>query len=212
MAWIIDTGTRTVEPLDYSNAREYGELDKLLIVAAYDEAIHPKEYNFVKEILGAENTLHVAPFTVKKTKDSVYKVWVCDMEEKKGTGVRFYNTDAVLYGKLLLVKYGRVIRPELDFSKILEYVEHPDMPLFYELGQIKECDMPDVYWVEEDVNIPQHTFSFDFANLHSTDLMYTCASCGSNCSKCKCSKCKQVYYCNVECQRKHWKEHKEMCE
>ncbi len=26
-----------------------------------------------------------------------------------------------------------------------------------------------------------------------------------------CSSCKKVYYCNVKCQRKHWKIHKLSC-
>ena len=27
----------------------------------------------------------------------------------------------------------------------------------------------------------------------------------------RCSRCKMMYYCNVECQRKHWKKHKKEC-
>eukprot|EP00462_Mataza_sp_D1_P018041 CAMPEP_0175137980 /NCGR_PEP_ID=MMETSP0087-20121206/10098_1 /TAXON_ID=136419 /ORGANISM="Unknown Unknown, Strain D1" /LENGTH=214 /DNA_ID=CAMNT_0016420839 /DNA_START=9 /DNA_END=650 /DNA_ORIENTATION=- len=30
-------------------------------------------------------------------------------------------------------------------------------------------------------------------------------------SRCKCSRCKAVYYCDRECQRKHWKVHKATC-
>lgn len=39
-----------------------------------------------------------------------------------------------------------------------------------------------------------------------------------NCAKCKkpnatskCGACKMVYYCNVDCQRAHWKRHKKQC-
>ena len=28
----------------------------------------------------------------------------------------------------------------------------------------------------------------------------------------KCSACKKIYYCSVQCQRKHWKTHKEECQ
>lgn len=40
---------------------------------------------------------------------------------------------------------------------------------------------------------------------------------GRNCSSCggratfKCSRCKQVWYCDKTCQMKHWGEHKKLC-
>lgn len=37
-----------------------------------------------------------------------------------------------------------------------------------------------------------------------------CAVCGEP-STTKCTRCKEVYYCGRECQRKHWKEHKSEC-
>jgi MYND finger/Zinc finger, C3HC4 type (RING finger) len=35
--------------------------------------------------------------------------------------------------------------------------------------------------------------------------------CGTSNPKNKCSKCLTMYYCSVQCQRKHWKEHKHCC-
>ena len=42
---------------------------------------------------------------------------------------------------------------------------------------------------------------------------YTCYTCGKDedCSLKKCSACKYVSYCSVECQRKDWKKHKSVC-
>ena len=37
-----------------------------------------------------------------------------------------------------------------------------------------------------------------------------CASCG-NPAELKCTRCKDVNYCNATCQRDHWSEHKKTC-
>ena len=37
-----------------------------------------------------------------------------------------------------------------------------------------------------------------------------CGQC-SKPSKTKCSRCKTIYYCGVECQKKDWKGHKKFC-
>jgi len=38
----------------------------------------------------------------------------------------------------------------------------------------------------------------------------TCPSCGTI-AETKCTGCKQIYYCNKACQKKHWKQHKPEC-
>ncbi|KAF2752127.1 hypothetical protein M011DRAFT_391635, partial [Sporormia fimetaria CBS 119925] len=38
-----------------------------------------------------------------------------------------------------------------------------------------------------------------------------CGSCGKS-TTVKCARCKDVYYCNAECQKAHWKEHKRICD
>eukprot|EP01084_Bolivina_argentea_P256209 431271_1 len=41
--------------------------------------------------------------------------------------------------------------------------------------------------------------------------MATCALCKKSCGKLVCGRCRQSHYCNKECQRKHWKTHKNTC-
>ena len=38
-----------------------------------------------------------------------------------------------------------------------------------------------------------------------------CGQCGKT-SETKCARCKIIYYCGRECQRKHWRVHKKRCQ
>eukprot|EP00288_Rhodomonas_lens_P008021 CAMPEP_0177734102 /NCGR_PEP_ID=MMETSP0484_2-20121128/24044_1 /TAXON_ID=354590 /ORGANISM="Rhodomonas lens, Strain RHODO" /LENGTH=485 /DNA_ID=CAMNT_0019247537 /DNA_START=181 /DNA_END=1635 /DNA_ORIENTATION=+ len=39
----------------------------------------------------------------------------------------------------------------------------------------------------------------------------SCAHCHAMGATQRCSRCNETYYCNGECQKKHWKEHKPLC-
>ena len=42
--------------------------------------------------------------------------------------------------------------------------------------------------------------------------MFKCFHCGKHGHNLpKCRQCSQAYYCNADCQRKHWKKHKPVC-
>ena len=42
--------------------------------------------------------------------------------------------------------------------------------------------------------------------------VFKCFQCGKRGHKLpKCNQCSQAYYCNADCQRKHWKKHKPVC-
>jgi len=38
-----------------------------------------------------------------------------------------------------------------------------------------------------------------------------CASCNTSNAEYKCSRCRRVFYCSRDCQRRHWPEHKTVC-
>ena len=43
-------------------------------------------------------------------------------------------------------------------------------------------------------------------------MIFKCFQCGKRGHKLpKCTQCSQAYYCNADCQRKHWKQHKPVC-
>ena len=41
-----------------------------------------------------------------------------------------------------------------------------------------------------------------------TDSDHVCGSCQKSKSHLRCGRCGLVYYCNINCQKKHWKRHK----
>jgi hypothetical protein len=154
--------------------------------------------------------MNVAVYTVKRTKKYLYKVWCRNVSEHKGPCVRFYKTDAVLYGPLLLVKYRKCVLEELDCHKIPLYMINPDAPLFYQPAAIVPCEDPVYEFLEKSNGV------FGFV-IHSNgtiakDLMYKCAFCEKCCEGLRCSGCRKVSYCGEECQKKHWKTHKLTCE
>eukprot|EP00934_Nitzschia_sp_Nitz4_P003371 Nitzschia sp. Nitz4//scaffold77_size91520//10412//10843//NITZ4_004878-RA/size91520-processed-gene-0.105-mRNA-1//-1//CDS//3329557955//3361//frame0 len=43
-----------------------------------------------------------------------------------------------------------------------------------------------------------------------TETAHMCPVCGQDAQK-RCSRCNHIWYCSVECQKKHWKKHKPIC-
>lgn len=206
IAWFFDSGN--VHSIEF--LPDDIPINFLLIPPAHAETIHPNQYPYVKNILGARTTLNVSPYTVKKTKTHTYKVWAKDMETKSGKGYQFYNTDVVFYDKLLLVKYETITLPEMDISISLDYMENPNKPLFYEPAKVVDCEYPKFQYKEGNQE-GGWMFNIENNSLVVKDLLHTCANCGKCCGNSKCGKCKKVYYCNAECQHKHWNNHKSNC-
>ncbi len=213
-AWVFDPNEKSVTELDYNS--NYGYIDWMLICPAYMDAVHPKEYNFVKDFLGAKNALHIATYTLKTTKTHIYKVWARDMLNREVPGTRFFNTDAVFYGKTIVVKYKKTKLPPLDMSKLFEYSMdvQANGNLFYQPSTIVDCEEIMKYdWTDANQPSTSHGYLIEdgFKTMSVKDMLYTCTFCNKCCEYNKCSKCKTVHYCNVSCQKSDWSNHKKTC-
>jgi len=52
----------------------------------------------------------------------------------------------------------------------------------------------------------------DLGVLKKESNVNSCAACHQTSKSCKtCGACKRVYYCNQQCQKSHWTEHKPLC-
>ena len=70
-----------------------------------------------------------------------------------------------------------------------------------------------------DASTPSISLYLDMAStiLSRSDEIHTwvpegCAACGAAKCALRCSHCKSAWYCNHNCQRTHWAQHKQMCE
>jgi hypothetical protein len=207
--WLYDANLQTISEIDFK--RTNISYDYILLGPAYAEIVHPCEYHIVQKLLGAENHLHVAPYTVRTTKNYVYKVWTKDLIIKENPGVRLFDASAVFHDKVLVVKYERKTLPEFEIEKITPYVLDTSIPLFYEPANLYDCEIEPKYeWVLQDNTQSYVSIIYHLQNKVE-DLMFTCAFCEKPCKQLKCSRCKKVCYCNINCQKQHWLVHKITC-
>jgi hypothetical protein len=59
---------------------------------------------------------------------------------------------------------------------------------------------------------PKTTSTKDSKTTRSDDKPTICSWCNGNEAKFKCARCKKVRYCDRECQKNHWNEHKVNCQ
>lgn len=187
-AWLFDPHTRTCSMFQYS--REQVPVSFRIRVAATSESITPYEYYHVSKLLGAREAEHVAMYTIRNTPKYVYKVWARDMFMQAGPGTRFYKTNATFYEKLVVIKMKRNNAP---------------------IAELVECEQPTFEWMDAVENPQPFYYSINNVTQEVQDLLYKCGKCNKCCGSSRCGKCKRVFYCNSECQKAHWKQHKKEC-
>ena len=66
--------------------------------------------------------------------------------------------------------------------------------------------------VEDSVAVAEAKAAGSGVQVMSLDSVQVCAACGAACKTLKaCGRCMVVRYCNQDCQRAHWKDHKGQC-
>jgi len=213
-ALLFDPVTRSIESVAFERPGVQLATFDIVCVACID-GVFPGDYVAAAKVLGVENPLHVECWTAKRSGSNTYKVWVANSYEYPPGGIRFFGLAAPFRGKCLLVRYEKIPKNRLEMTDIVKRVAEEGM--FYEIPKIRDCTVGDVdyEWIDAD-KMPDkdkhgYTIVDDDMNLMMTEHMYTCAACAEACSFNKCGRCKKVHYCNAECQKAHWKEHKPVC-
>jgi len=137
--WLIDPHTRCFHNI--SLKRDYGKIDYDYLREAFLEGVHPCEYNFVKDLLGASSVKEISLYTVRQNSSYVYNVWY-RKDKNVGPGVRIFTSKKVFYDNCLLVKYKRTTIEELNKEKLKDFVNSPRLDLFYEPNIISKCELP----------------------------------------------------------------------
>ena len=213
-AILFDPVTRSIETVVFERSVVHGAPFDIVCVACID-GVFPGDYAAAAKVLGVENSLHVECWTIKGSGSSTYKVWVANKYEYPPGGIKFFALDAPMRGKCLVVRYEKIKKNNLEMTEIVKMVLKDGM--FYKVPKIKDCKQSHVKyeWIDA-AKMPEngghgYTIVDNDMKLKMTEYMYTCTACGKACPFNKCGRCKNVHYCNMECQRAHWKEHKSVC-
>jgi hypothetical protein len=218
VAWLFDSETGSINQIDYH--RNQGDVNKLLAASCFIEAIHPREYNLVQDILNIPSPLNVSPYNIRTTQNYTYKLWGIDVEneERNGPGVRFFKNKAIFFKKVIVFKTVNVEKNDVDMNVLTKYlfnqISDDD---FYKLGELVDCEdiSNKCQFIKADTEKigRNHLFVIEsnLSKISITDMLYTCAFCEKCCIYNKCSRCNKTFYCNKECQEKHWGEHKKVC-
>lgn len=213
-ALLFDPTVRTIETVSFERVGFQEATFDIVCVACID-GVFPGDYAMAAKILGVDNPLHVECWTAKRCGKSTYKVWVANKHEYPPGGIKFFNLDAPFRGNCLLVRYEKIPKNTLEMTEIVKKVHNEGA--FFEIPKLKQCtlDKIEYEWIDADKmpDADRHGYTMvdDKMSLKVTEHMYTCAACGEACPANKCGGCKQAHYCNSECQKKHWKEHKAAC-
>jgi hypothetical protein len=73
---------------------------------------------------------------------------------------------------------------------------------------------PKGFIMDDDVDPPQNDQQVEEKVVSITPQktkMKTCLACGKEGVKSRCGGCRQVYFCDIECQRRVWISHRPVC-
>ena len=140
--------------------------------------------------------LEFIPFLLYQTFTLSYLVKIDNIMEKYHILLTNKHIYPTIFQNVLVNKYRNPKKAKKLLDQLIEYRE---------IDQSTLCDILDVAAI--------HNMEY-FSNYLDSKLgpyVECCGQCLSTNIEFKCSKCQITQYCNKECQKKHWKEHKNYC-
>ena len=172
--------------------------------------------NVKQSLVKAYNLLHDIKYIPEAYHDYLTINW--------DTIIHFHNK-TVKSNKYNNTSMGIMIHNEMALVQIIYFVESHRERLILQKFSKMVCDANDesykktgkVPFIALSININDQVIflPYDFHSIKSKpDILTYCINCMKDSKEIKlqsCSKCHLAQYCSVDCQRKNWKEHKELC-
>ena len=141
--------------------------------------------------------------------------WLADWSDKTQDGLcascAITDTQETDWRGLTVVIPCRLERHRVHFCGILvhddECAAAVDKEMAGYFGYDTYKSMP--YLMEESARRSHHALCL--YRHASQGMVYLCSHCKKEAPAKECSGCNRVFYCNADCQRQHWPEHKKSC-
>ncbi|KAJ3127015.1 hypothetical protein HK098_006906 [Nowakowskiella sp. JEL0407] len=207
---------------DWTFGHQYHSIQKLvnpLFQISMKLAGKNKDLDKVLDYLGRD----VSPNQTKPSKKSILKCKqsyptfagiLDDYFKDEGPDLKYFPFH-MFFTRRFMVNYRYEWTPYELPSKIprdrvnLSYVCGRTVGKDYIVGQFR--DSPDYEKLLDYANRRYEYLDPEIAHLNSEE-MHECSGCGITwIQHKKCGKCRVAWYCSVNCQKRHWKKHREIC-
>lgn len=221
-AWCINATQRTISAIDFERPAVCYPF--WMHALAEDEGIHPLDFQAAVQILRRNVPImqptNVSVHCVRKNQQHKYMLWVSEYVSPPCHGVLLFNKEVEFMGEMLLTKHVRIGGQGRERSMIIRPPRsvHEQFPFDYrlpyvpdELVDVNVNSPPPIMWVDEGSFGEPDLYAKTKNGTAVKSTLYRCGACNRPCHS-KCSRCSKEHYCDGDCQRLHWPEHKLTCQ